>query len=588
MLRPKSQWTKQPFPSTQRAQYFRKVSASHLYISSDWVYNIDVPVCNYPDPKGGIPVKLTFLGATHEVTGSCTVLEINGRFGLVDCGMEQGKDMFENQVLPVSAAALDFVLLTHAHIDHSGLIPMLFKNGYRGPVYATEETCNLSNIMLRDSAHIQEQEAQWKNRKAARSGEAPIEPIYTLADAEAALRAFRPCRMGQRVSIAEGLDIRFVNAGHLLGSASIEVWFTEGETTRKVVFSGDLGNENMPILGEKTFIQDADYVIIESTYGDRLHQGTGDYAGYLADCIQRTLDRGGNVVIPSFAVGRTQEMLYLIREIKERNMVHGHDGFKVYIDSPLAIEATSVFIQCTEDSLDEETRGLLRRGINPLVFPGLNAAVTSEESKAINFDREPKVIISASGMCEAGRIRHHLKHNLWREESTILFVGYQAEGTLGRTLLDGRAKSVKLFGEEVSVNAEVGFMPGKSGHADQRQLLQWLEHFAEKPRQVFVNHGEGPVTEAFAALVQEQLGITASAPFSGTVFNLATDAFEAEPAGVPIVKKSARTARKNELYDKLVAAGKRLTAIIANSRGLSNKNITKLINQIHQLCDKWQ
>ena len=535
-------------------------------------------------------MKLTFLGATHEVTGSCTVIEAGGHYGLVDCGMEQGKDIFENQVLPVSPVLLDFVLLTHAHIDHSGLLPMLCKNGFQGPIYATEETCNLSSIMLRDSAHIQEQEAEWRNRKAARSGSAPTTPIYTVADAQAAVKCFRPCKMGQRIRIGDGIEISFANAGHLLGSASIEIWLTEQGITRKVVFSGDLGNENMPILSEKTFIRDADYVVIESTYGDRLHEGTGDFAGYLADCIQRTLDRGGNLVIPAFAVGRTQEMLYLIREIKDSGMVHGHDDFKVYVDSPLAIEATGVFLQCSDDCLDEKTRELVRRGVNPLVFPGLTAAITSEESKLINADREPKVIISASGMCEAGRVRHHLKHNLWRKESTILFVGYQAEGTLGRTLLDGSASSVKLFGEEVAVNAEIAFMPGKSGHADQGMLLHWLECFESKPRCVFVNHGEDQVTDIFAKLIQDKLGIAANAPYSGAVFDLMTGQYEYEPAGVPVVKEtmSQSAARKASLYDKLVAAGKRLTAIIIKSKGMSNKNVIKFTDQINQLCDKWQ
>lgn len=535
-------------------------------------------------------MKLTFLGATHEVTGSCTMLEINGHYGLVDCGMEQGKDIFENQELPVSPVLLDFVLLTHAHIDHSGLLPLLCKNGFKGSIYATEETCNLSSIMLRDSAHIQEQEAEWKNRKAARAGNDTTAPIYSVADAEAAVKCFRPCAMGQRIQIGDGIEVRFVNAGHLLGSASIEVWLTEGNTSRKVVFSGDLGNVNMPILREKDYVKEADYVVIESTYGDRCHEGTGDFAGYLADCIQRTFDRGGNVVIPAFAVGRTQEMLYLIREIKNNGMVRGHDGFKVYIDSPLAIEATGIFLQCSEDCLDDQTRELVKNGINPLMFPGLTVAVSSDESKLINADHEPKVIISASGMCEAGRVRHHLKHNLWLANSTILFVGYQAAGTLGRTLLDGGVSSVKLFGEEVSVNAEIAFMPGKSGHADQEELLNWLEAFEQKPRKVFVNHGEDGVTDTFAGVIQEKLGIHANAPYSGAVFNLASGKYEYEPAGVPVVRQeiSPAKARKNSLYEKLVSAGQRLAAIIVRCQGMSNRDVIKFTDQINNLCDKWQ
>lgn len=535
-------------------------------------------------------MKLTFLGATHEVTGSCTMLEINGHYGLVDCGMEQGKDLFENQELPVSPVLLDFVLLTHAHIDHSGLLPLLCKNGFQGPIYATEETCNLSSIMLRDSAHIQEQEAEWRNRKAARAGGEETTPIYSVEDAESAIKCLRPCQMGRQLQIGEGIEIRFVNAGHLLGSASIEVWMTEADTTRKVVFSGDLGNVNMPILREKDYVREADYVVIESTYGDRLHEGGGGFAGYLAKVIQRTFDRGGNLIIPAFAVGRTQEMLYLIREIKNKGMVQGHDDFKVYIDSPLAIEATGIFLQCSEDCLDDETRALVKDGINPLMFPGLTVAVSSEESKLINSDNNPKIIISASGMCEAGRVRHHLKHNLWRSSSTILFVGYQAEGTLGRTLLDGGVSTVKLFGDEVVVNAEIAFMPGKSGHADQEELLNWLSAFGEKPRRVFVNHGEDGVTDTFAGLVQEKLGIHASAPYSGAVFNLASGKFEYEATGVPVAKPtvSPAAARKNSLYEKLVKAGQRLAAIIIKSQGMSNKDVIKFTDQINNLCDKWQ
>ena len=533
-------------------------------------------------------MKLTFLGATHEVTGSCTMVECCGTVGLVDCGMEQGKDCFENQSLPVSPAGLDFVLLTHAHIDHSGLLPLLTKNGFRGRIYATEETANLCSIMLKDCAHIQEQEAQWKTRKNARAGLPPEEPIYSVADADACLKRFRPCPMGEKIPIAEGITVRFVNAGHLLGSASIEVFLTEGETTRKMVFSGDLGNRDLPILRGKDYVAQADYVLIESTYGDRLHTPCPDPTAFLAKCIRETLDAGGNLIIPAFAVGRTQEMLYLIREVKEQGLVQG--DFPGYVDSPLAIEATGVFLQCGPECLDEETNDLIRRGINPLMFPGLHLAVTSEESKAINMDPTPKVILSASGMCEAGRIRHHLKHNLWRENCMVLFVGYQAEGTLGRSLLDGGMKSVKLFNEEVAVNAKICAMPGKSGHADQAGLLDWLEHFEEKPRRVFVNHGEDGVVTSFAGLIHEKLGIQTSAPYSGTVFNLASGKFEYEAAGVPVVKQTETpaAARKNSLYEKLLTALGRLSVIVKNMRGRTNKDVGRLTDQINQLCDKWQ
>ena len=357
-------------------------------------------------------MKLTFLGANHEVTGSCTMLEAAGQRFLIDCGMEQGKNVYENQPLPVAPGEIDFVLITHAHIDHTGLLPLLAHNGFRGRIYATIPTVELCGIMLRDSAHIQEFEAEWKNRKGKRSGAEPVEPMYTVQDAEAAMKLFTGVAYERRVELAPGIEIRFVDVGHLLGSASIELWITEGETTTKLVFSGDIGNLHQPIIKDPTYIQEADYVFMESTYGDRLHGPRPDYVNELAKILQRTFDRGGNVVVPSFAVGRTQEMLYFLREIKEKGLVKGHGNFPVYIDSPLAIEATRIFKDTDSDCFDEQTRALLEQGIDPIGVPGLRVTVTSDESRMINTDRTPKVILSASGMCEAGRIRHHLKHNL--------------------------------------------------------------------------------------------------------------------------------------------------------------------------------
>ena len=536
-------------------------------------------------------MKLTFLGATHEVTGSCTLIEVNGRYGLVDCGMEQGKDIFVNEDIPVRASELDFVLVTHAHIDHSGKLPLLCKNGFRGGIYLTEASANLCDIMLRDCANIQMQEAEWQTRKAQRSGGALHEPLYDLDDVQATTNCFRPCKVGSVVHIGEDVSVRFVSAGHLLGSASIEVWLTEGGVTKKVVFSGDLGNKNMPIISHMDHVREADYVVIESTYGDRLHEDSSDSVQFLADTIQRTLDRGGNVVIPAFAVGRTQEMLYMLREVKNAHMVKGHGDFPVYVDSPLAIEATSIFLQCSSDCFDEPTQKLLAAGVNPLMSPGLYVSVSSDESKQINSDKTPKVIISASGMCEGGRIRHHLKHNLWRSDSTILFVGYQAVGTLGRILLDGGHDTVKLFGEDISVKAEILFMPGKSGHADRDGLLDWLGAFENKPEMVFVNHGEDKVTDSFAELIGAQLGMSAYAPYSGTVYDLAAARFDTTPPGIAIVKKAAETPqaqRKRALFEKLVAAGARLAAVIKGCEGMSNKDVGKFTDQINRLCDKWQ
>ena len=537
-------------------------------------------------------MKITFLGATHEVTGSCTLLEVGGRYGLVDFGMEQGKDVFVNRELPVDPAALDFVLLTHAHIDHSGRLPLLVKRGFRGGIYLTEATANLCDIMLRDSANIQMQEAEWQQRKAQRAGaEPPAEPLYDLDDVQRTVNCFRPCRIGETIGIGENVSARFVSAGHLLGAASIELWLTEDGATKKIVFSGDLGNKNLPIIRRMEHISEADYIVVESTYGDRLHETTSNSAQYLAGVIQRTLDRGGNVVIPSFAVGRTQEMLYLIREIKNAHLVKGHGEFPVYVDSPLAVEATSIFLQCSRDCFDEPTQQLLDRGVNPLMFPGLNISVSSDESKKINDDNTPKIILSSSGMCEGGRIRHHLKHNLWRRESTILFVGYQAVGTLGRILLDGEKKTVKLFGEDIAVNAEILFMPGKSGHADRDGLLEWLGAFRNKPEMIFVNHGEDAAVEAFAGLVADRFGCRTFAPYSGTVYDLLEGRFIEQPAGVPVTKKAAETPqaqRKRMLFEKLLAAGERLLSVIRGCEGMSNKDVGKFTDQINHLCDKWE
>ena len=400
-------------------------------------------------------MKLGFYGAAHEVTGSCTLIEVGNVKGIVDFGMEQGKDIYVNVPLPVEPSALDFVLLTHAHIDHSGMLPKLWKDGYRGPIYATRATCSLCEVMLRDSASIQESEAEWKNRKAQRSGSGAVEPVYTMEDAESVLKQFRPCSYHQVIQVNDHVSIRMTDVGHLLGSAAIEVWLHEDGVTKKVCFSGDVGNSNQPILRDPQCVAEADYVVIESTYGDRLHSTEQvDYVSELAKRIQKTLDRGGNVIIPSFAVGRTQEILYFLREIQEKGLVTGHGNFPVYMDSPLAIEATGIFLQCDTDFVDEKMQQEIRSGINPLVFPGLQLAVTQEESVAINEDTVPKVIISASGMCDAGRVRHHLKHNLWRPECMVLFVGYQSVGTLGRILVDG-AETVKLFNETIQVEAEI-------------------------------------------------------------------------------------------------------------------------------------
>ena len=534
-------------------------------------------------------MKIQFIGATHEVTGSCTLLEVGGRFYLVDCGMEQGTDVFQNIPLPVLPSQIEAVFLTHAHIDHSGMLPKLYKDGFKGLIYATEATCNLCDIMLRDSAHIQESEAQWQNRKAERAGQPPVEATYTLQDAIGTIKLLRPCRYLEPIQVAEGIVIRMNDIGHLLGSAAIELWLTEGEVTKKIVFSGDVGNINQPLLNDPKKVEEADYLVIESTYGDRYHDNERVYPiTELADCIQRAFDRGGNVVIPSFAVGRTQEMLYLIREIKQKGLVKGHYGFPVYVDSPLAVEATGIFLQSHESNFDEETLAVLHQGVNPIWSYGVQLSVTAEESKLINMDPHPKVILSASGMCEAGRIRHHLKHNLWRSESIILFVGYQAEGSLGRNLQNG-AKSVKLFGEEIAVNAEIATLKGTSGHADKDGLLSWLGGFREKPQMVFVNHGDDDQCQAFRQCLQD-MGYQAEAPYSGTEYDLLTGKMTVYTEGKPIDRNQAfkGTQRAKQVYEELVAAAEELLRLVKKRRGMTNKDNAKLTDQIRSLIDKWK
>lgn len=532
-------------------------------------------------------MKITFIGAAHEVTGSCHYLEAAGKKFLVDCGMEQGKDQYENQELPVIPGDIDFVLLTHAHIDHSGNLPLLYARGFRGQVFATAATCDLCDIMLRDSAHIQEFEAEWRNRKGKRQGKAEFVPAYTMADAEGVLKHFVECPYSTKIQAAPGIEIRFTDIGHLLGSSSIEVWASENGETTKIVFSGDVGNTNQPLLNDPQVTETADYVLIESTYGDRIHSAQRpDYVAELTKVLQRTFDRGGNVVIPSFAVGRTQEMLYFLRQIKAERMVKGHENFSVYVDSPLAVEATTIFNEHTSDCFDEEAMALVNQGINPIAFPGLRLSVTSDDSKLINFNEQPKVIISASGMCEAGRIKHHLKHNLWRPESTILFVGYQAHNTLGRSLLEG-AKEVKLFGEPIAVQAEICQLPGISGHADQRGLLDWASGFKKKPKKVFVVHGEDTVCDIFAEYLQEQLGYDTAAPFSGTEYDLTHNVCLKKTEGVLIQKKTMKEKKASTAYDRLLQAGQRLLAVIHRNKEGANKDLAKFTSQINSLCDKW-
>lgn len=531
-------------------------------------------------------MKIMFYGAAHEVTGSCTLLEACGKTIMIDSGLEQGRDIYENADLPILPAQVDYLLLTHAHIDHSGKIPALTSGGFSGHIYATAATVKLCNIMLLDSAHIQEFEAGWRNRKAKRAGTAPYIPLYTAEDAAKALKQFVSCDYETEYSLCDGISIKFTDAGHLLGSASITVTVTEGGKTERIVFSGDLGNVDRPLINDPAQPESADYIVIESTYGNRLHGERPDYITQLTQIIQETLDRGGNVVIPSFAVGRTQELLYLLRIIKEKGLIKGHDRFPVYVDSPLAVEATEIYSGSMLQYYDPETRKLLENGINPIKFPDLKLSVTSDDSVAINIDKTPKIILSASGMCEAGRIRHHLKHNLWRKESTILFVGYQAEGTLGRSLIEG-TQTVRLFGESIKVSAHIEKLEGISGHADKKILLSWLEGFKQKPKMIFVNHGEDGTCDEFARTVTEVLNIPAVAPYNASAYDLITGICTERGNREKIAGRAEPRGRTSAVFDRLLTAYKRLGSVIEKYQRGSNKDIAAFADRITALCNKW-
>ena len=532
-------------------------------------------------------MKLTFLGADRQVTGSCTLLEwLPGRYCLVDYGMEQGENPLLQQELPISPAQVEYVFLTHAHIDHSGRLPLLYKNGFRGRIYATAETTNLCTIMLADSAQIQESDAEWQTKKNQRAGQPPVEPLYTAEDAANVMELFKPCRYGEVNLVDEGLSLRFTDAGHLLGSAFLEVFLQEGEIQKTLVFSGDVGNLNQPIIRDPQTVAEADYLMIESTYGNRLHEKTLDPIPLLTGILTRTFQRGGSVIIPSFAVGRTQELLYFLRDIKQKRLIPDQwKDFPVYVDSPLANEATAVFLQCDMACLDEETREVMRSGENPIWFDGLQTVISAEESKALNGNDTPKVIIASGGMCEGGRIRHHLKHNLWNEKNTILFVGYQAPGTLGRIIYDG-AKTVKVLGESIECKAEVALLTGVSGHADREGLLNWLRGFQRKPGFVFVNHGDEESSQDFARTVTETLDLPAYAPCSGSSYDLLRG--EWIQLTEPVYrekKKEHRTERKKESdpYKQLMAAVSELSAYAGKMKHHANGDIRALTDRIYDL-----
>ena len=459
-------------------------------------------------------MNITFYGAARSVTGSCHLVDACGKKFLIDCGMFQGKltdQILNYEDFPFDINSIDFVVLTHAHIDHSGRIPKLYKQGYTGTIYATSATLDLCSIMLADSGHIQEKEIEWVNRKRKRAGKKENEAMYTAQDGIDSLKLFKGVAYNEEVIIDDNISFKFVDAGHMLGSAIVELYVNEDGKKQKIVFSGDLGNLNMPIINDPTYIDGTDYLVMESTYGDRLHGEIKDQSSELINIMIDTYERGGNLIIPSFAVGRTQEILYEINKYAGTTEIGAKLAkIPVYVDSPLAVSATKIFEENPE-YYDEDALRYLLKGDNPLEFSNLHFVESSEESKALNEDKSPKVIISASGMCEVGRIKHHLKHNLYRPESTILFVGFQAEGTLGKRILSGE-RIVKIFGEEIAVNAEVRYLDAFSGHADKNGLLEWIRKMNKKPSNIFLVHGEYSGQQALKASIEEEFGIKTIIP----------------------------------------------------------------------------
>ena len=530
-------------------------------------------------------MKLTFFGAAKAVTGSCHCLEVGGKKILIDCGLQQGRDERDNRVLDFAPGYIDYVIVTHAHIDHSGRVPMLIKNGFQGRILTTRLTAQLMSIMLQDSAHIQESDAEYKNRKNRRAGRPEEEPLYTVADAQRVPEFIDTCEYDQPVHLCDGVDAVFIDAGHLLGSASIRLTLTEGGETRTIVFSGDIGNVDQPIIRDPQFFTGADYVVMESTYGDRNHTEVWSYTGQLAQIIDETLGKGGNVVIPSFAVGRTQELLYHIREIKARGLVKSNPNFTVYVDSPLALEATQIYDGDLTGYADEETIELLKNGFKPISFPGLKLSRTSQESMALNTDPTPKVIIASSGMCEAGRIRHHLKHNLWRPECSIVFVGYQSEGTMGRQLLDGLT-SIKLFGEKIAVRAEICSFKFMSSHADKNGLIHWLEMQGQKPKKVFIVHGEETAALSFRETLQG-LGYTAEVPLFESEYSLMDGACLAKGRDFPRDKEK-KAGFVSEVFRRLLAAVERLTGIASGYKQGANRDVARFADEVEELCRRWE
>lgn len=541
-------------------------------------------------------MKIKFCGAAKMVTGSCHLIEYANKKLLVDCGMRQGQDTkteLGEDSFPFDAASVDAVLLTHAHIDHSGLLPLLVKKGFSGDIITTEATSQLCTIMLPDSANIQEYDAQLENKKRQRAGKKLIEPLYTMQDVNNTLKLIKGVKYDETVKLSDEVTVRFKDAGHLLGSASVEIWITEEGVTKTLAFSGDIGRAERPIICDPKFIEQADYVIMESTYGDRNHEaGTNDEKeAQLASVLRAAIARGGNIVIPSFAIGRTQELLYYIKRFIANNTVKGLEKIPVYVDSPLGIEATRVYERSADGYYDEEAMELRREG-SPFDFETVNFTRTADESKLINVTPGQKIIIASSGMCDAGRIRHHLKHNLYQKNATVIFAGYQAVGTLGRLLVDG-AEKVKLFGEEIRVNAVIEHLSVFSGHAGRNELVDWVSAITPKPDRVFLVHGEEEALDMLAEAIRS-LGYNVTVPNLLDEVVLTDVRKDGEPEAPSVQAPAADVESVEELTHeyKLVEQMERILKLAEEMSFKKSPDVSLKLdimeNDLAAFADKWE
>lgn len=547
-------------------------------------------------------MKIRFCGAARCVTGSCHLITFADKSILVDCGMRQGADTktgLPEGEFPFDPASLDAVLITHAHIDHTGLLPLLVKRGFKGSIFTTSATAELCSIMLPDSGYIQEQEAEYQSRKNERAGKPPVEPLYTAQDAVACMKYFKGVSYNETVTVTDGASVRFTDVGHLLGSAAIELWVEENGKKASVLFSGDVGRDDRPIIKDPESVDGADYLLLEATYGDRNHDASTDdeKKAQFANALKLAIARGGNIVIPSFAIGRTQEILFYIKRMLIENTVPGLERVPVYIDSPLGIAATDIYQKCEKEFYDQETRDMAKDG-DTFAFPTLRVAQTADESKAINDQKGCNIIISSSGMCEAGRIRHHLKHNLYRADSTVIFAGYQAVGTLGRMLVDG-AEKIKIFGEEIRVNATIDVLEGFSGHAGKDELIEWVQEMKVKPSCIYLVHGEESALSTLAAAL-ESLQYTVEIPELYDEIDLASgrrkkaEVVPFKPAAQPRKDKKGRpapiAADANDYAKRIRKQAQRITALLEQVEGSpENATLLRMMEKdLRLFTEKWE